>query len=208
MEEVKMLRLEMFLVRWLMIWITILFQKKPSQSIVHAGTNEAYHSTSREILNKLLHFKSPIQEKLPHCKLFILIPTLRSYNGKTTVTVNQLTNHLLQLNIDIVDNRNIISKHLSRKGLHLNESGSRRLAINFLERIKKFWKNERYASIVEEDELAICSKTANLSNNHIDSEKEKNKSQNINLKSLREENPDHPIFAQININSIRINFSF
>ena len=70
--------------------------------------------------------------------IFISTPALRSDNGKATLTVNQLTNHLLQLNIDIVDNRNIISKHLSRKGLHLNESGLRRLAINFLERIKKF----------------------------------------------------------------------
>ena len=52
--------------------------------------------------------------------------------------VNELTNHLLQLNIDMVNNRNIISKHLSQKGLHLNESGSRRSAIDFLERIKKF----------------------------------------------------------------------
>ena len=106
-------------------------------------------------------------------------------------------NHLLQINTDIVDNRNIISKHLSRKGLRLNESGSRCLAINFLE-----------SNIAEKDELAFCSKTANLSNNHIKSEKEKNKSQNINLKSLREENPDRPIFAQINTNSIRNKFQF
>ena len=63
-------------------------------------------------------------------------------------------------------------------------------------------------NIVEEDELGICSKTVNLSNNHIESEKEKNKSQNINLKSLREENPDRPIFAQININSIPNKFQF
>ena len=97
---------------------------------------------------------------------------------------------------------------MSQKGLHLNESGSRCLAINFLERIKKFWKNERYVSIVEEDELAICSKTANLSNSHIQSEKEKNKSQNINLKSLWEENPECPILAQINLNSMRNKFQF
>ena len=127
--------------------------------------------------------------------MFILTPTLCSDNGKATLTANQLTNHLQQLNIDIVDNRNIISKHLSRKDLHLNESGSGCLVINFLERIKKFIKNERYASIVEKDELSICSKTSNLSNKHIKSEKEKNKRQNINLKSLREENPDRPIFA-------------
>ena len=75
---------------------------------------------------------------MPDSKVFILTPTLRLDNGKATLMVNQITNHLLQLNIDIVDNRNIISKHLSRKGLHLNESDSRRLAINFLERIKKF----------------------------------------------------------------------
>ena len=79
-----------------------------------------------------------MQEKLPDCEIFISSPALSSDNGKAMLTVNQLSNHLLQLNIDIVDNRNIISKHLSRKGLHLNESGSRRLAINILERIKKF----------------------------------------------------------------------
>ena len=100
--------------------------KKPSHIIVHAGTNGTYHSTSRKILKKLLKFKSPIQVKLPDCKVFILTPTLHSNNGIATLTVNQLTNLLLQLNIDIVDNRNINSKHLSRKGLHLNESGSRR----------------------------------------------------------------------------------
>ena len=88
-------------------------------------------------MNKLLNFKSLIQKKFPDCKVFISTPRRRSDNGKTTLTVNQLTNHLLQLNIDIVDNKNIISKHLSRKGLHLNESRSRRLAINFIERIKK-----------------------------------------------------------------------
>ena len=44
---------------------------------------------------------------------------------------------------------------------------------------------------------------SNLSNNHVESDKEKNKCQNINLKSLREENPNCLIFVQININSIR-----
>ena len=112
-----------------------LLQRKPSHIIVHAGTNDAYHSTSRETLNKLLNFKSLIQEKLPDCKVFISTPTLRSDNVKATLTVNQLTNDLLQLNIEIVDKRNIISKYLSRKGLHLNESWSRRLAIDFFERI-------------------------------------------------------------------------
>ena len=84
-------------------------------------------------MNKLLNFKALIQEKLPDCKVFVSTPELRSDNRKATLNVNQLTNHQLQLNIDIADN--IIRKHFSRNGLYLNESGSRRLAINFLERI-------------------------------------------------------------------------
>ena len=92
--------------------------------------------------------------------------------------------------------------------MHLIESGSRRLAINFLECIKKFRKNERYASIAEEDELAICSKKSKLSNNHIESNKQRDHCQNINLKYLREENLNRPILAQININSIRNKFQF
>ena len=78
---------------------------------------------------------------------------------------------------------------MTRNGLHLNESGSQHLAISFLERIKKFWKNERHVIIAEENELAICSKKSNLSNNHTESDEEKDKCQNINLKSLREESP-------------------
>ena len=34
-----------------------LLQKEPSHILVHAGTNDAYHSTSREILNKFINFK-------------------------------------------------------------------------------------------------------------------------------------------------------
>ena len=62
------------------------------------------------------------------------------------------------------------------------------------------------ASIAVEDELAICSKKSNLSNSHIENEKEKGKHQSINQKSLKKEIPNRSIFAQINVNSIRNKF--
>ena len=72
-----------------------LLQKKSSHIIVHTGRNDAYDSTSREILNKLLNFlnkllnlKLLIQEKLLDCKVLISTPTLRSDNRKATLTVN------------------------------------------------------------------------------------------------------------------------
>ena len=72
-----------------------LLQKKPSQIIVHVGINDTCHSTSGEILKKLSNSKSFIQEKLIGCKVYISTPTLPSDNGKATLAVNQLTNHLL-----------------------------------------------------------------------------------------------------------------
>ena len=41
--------------------------------------------------------------------------------------------------MDILDNRNITSKHLGRKGLHLNKAGSTRLAKNIIHKLWKFW---------------------------------------------------------------------
>ena len=90
------------------------------------------------MLSKLLNFKTLIQDKLHGYNLCILSTKLRSNDGKATLVVNHLTHHELQLNIDIVDNRNINSKHLILKGFHLNESWSQCLAINFKDILRNF----------------------------------------------------------------------
>ena len=68
---------------------------------------------------------------------------LRSDNGKAALTVRQFTNHLLNLKIDTLDKRNITSKHLGRRGLHLNQSGSNLLTKNIISKLRKFWKSNR-----------------------------------------------------------------
>ena len=82
--------------------------------------------------------KSFITDKLPNCKVVISAPTLHTDDGKAALTVSQLTNHLLQLDIDIIDNRNINARNLGNKGLHLNPTGTSRLAKNLLSSIKSF----------------------------------------------------------------------
>ena len=62
-------------------------------------------------------------------------------------------NHLLNLNIDVIDNRNIKDRHLSRKGLYLNDSRSKLLARNFLGKIKLFWLVKGCSSIIKYSEL-------------------------------------------------------
>ena len=92
--------------------------QEPSSVIIHAGTNEAPCLTSRKILDNLLTLKSFITDNLPNCKVVISTPTLRTDVGNASLTVSQLTNHLLQLDIDIIENRNIDARNLGKKGLH------------------------------------------------------------------------------------------
>ena len=112
--------------------------KKPKHIIIHIGTTDATHSTSREILDKLLKLKTLIKETLPETEVTFSTPTIRSDNGKAALTVRNLCGHLLDLNMDILDNRNISSKHLGRKGLHLNKASSARLAKNIIHKLRKF----------------------------------------------------------------------
>ena len=113
-------------------------RKQPKYLIIHAGTNDAVKLTSRDILNKLLQLKSFIQDKLPDAEIIVSTPTLRSDNGKAALTIRQLINHPINLKIDILDNRNITGKHLSKRGLHLNQSGSNLLTKNIISKLRKF----------------------------------------------------------------------
>ena len=49
--------------------------------------------------------------------------------------VNEL---LFTLQLDIVDNNNITESKLTGKGLHLNDIGYGKLAVNFIRKIKNF----------------------------------------------------------------------
>ena len=64
-------------------------RKQPKYLIIDTGTNDAVKFTSRDILNTLL--KSTIEETLPDAEIAISAPTLRSDNGKTALTVRQIT---------------------------------------------------------------------------------------------------------------------
>ena len=98
--------------------------KHPKFLIIHVRTNNAVKLPSRDNVNKLLQLKFFIQENLSDAKITISAITLKSDDSKAALTVWQLTNHLINLKIDILDSRDITSKHLSQISLHLNQFGS------------------------------------------------------------------------------------
>ena len=118
--------------------LVLILERNACRFILHVGTNNAESCTSREILDKLLKLKTFISEKCPQCQTIFSTPTIRSDKAKANLMVRQLTNHLLQLKIDVVDNRKITDRCIGRKGLELNFSGTIQLAKNFLNFIKNF----------------------------------------------------------------------
>ena len=113
----------------------LIIRKQPKYLVILAGTKDAVKFTSRDILNKLLQLKSFIQEKLSDAEIIVSTPTLRSDNGKAALTIRQITNHLINLKINIFDNRNIRGKPLSKRSLHLNQSDFNKL----LKEFSKHW---------------------------------------------------------------------
>ena len=81
-----------------------------------------------------------MQKSLPQCKIIILNVINRTDDGKASLTVDNLNNHLNFLKLDIVDNSNIGKEYLSKKSLYLIDRGSGKLAINFINKIRSLYR--------------------------------------------------------------------
>ena len=111
--------------------------KQPDYLILHVGTNDATTNTSRKITDDLLMLKSSIMKQLPNCRIIVSKSTIRIDHGKANLTLRNVNTHLETLNLECIENSNISAQHLGRKVLHLNSKGKGRLAINFLNHIRK-----------------------------------------------------------------------
>ena len=105
---------------------------------MHIRANNTVNETSRIVLHKLLSLKAYVDKTLPDYSACISNLTLRTDNAKASLTVNNVSQHLSMLQLNIIDNSDISYVRLSRGGLHLSNQGSSKLVINFIKKIKKF----------------------------------------------------------------------
>ena len=113
-----------------------LLQKCPDTIILNVGTNNCVNESSSVVLNKTLNLKIFFQNSLPQCKVIISNVINRTDDGKASLTVENLNNHLNSLKLDIVDNSAIGKECLGKKCLHLTKRGTGKLAINFINKIR------------------------------------------------------------------------
>ena len=101
------------------------------------GTKDAFDNTSRETFEKNLKLKASIPKELPKCKITISTPINRHNHGKASLTILHLSQKFKDLSISFVYNFSIGAFCLSSGGLHLNDKGAGRLAINLKLKIRK-----------------------------------------------------------------------
>ena len=112
-----------------------LLRKKPSNIIMHVGCNNCVDDNSTEIMKKLTSLKDFILSQLD-CKLIFSSIIDRSDDAKAQFTGNLTNKYLSNLGVDIINNDNITTMHLGRKGHHMTPRGTGRLAMNFIRVLK------------------------------------------------------------------------
>ena len=118
--------------------ITPYLRKKPTNIIIHVGTNNARSDNSDTIIEKLIQLKEYILSKCPNTKIVFSSLIVRLDDENAAKVVAETNSKLLHLGADIVGNDNIQSNHISQRGLHLNGKGTTRLALNLINVLKGF----------------------------------------------------------------------
>ena len=112
------------------------FALQPEHIIIHVGTNDCAKKTSDEVLKELFDVRIYIQKVLPSCKIWFSLPLVRTDDKRANVIIRHLNIKMMKQCDMILDNSNIKECHLSRKGLHLNDHGTKLMAKNIISHIK------------------------------------------------------------------------
>ena len=113
------------------------FNLQPEHIIIHVGTNDCAKKTSDEVLRELFNIKIYIRKVLPSCKVWISLPTMRTDNNRANTIIRNLNLKMKKHSDMIIDHSNINERHLSKKGLHLNDHGIKEIARNIISHIKR-----------------------------------------------------------------------
>ena len=113
-------------------YIAPLLKKKPSTVMLHVCTNDAKRKSSDQIIAELENLKRYIERSIPNVLVVISCPVIRTDDKKANDVLREVDGKIKSLFVNFIDNDNIDKTYLSKKGLHLNQKGTGRLARNFI----------------------------------------------------------------------------
>ena len=114
-----------------------ILKRHPEFFILHIGTNDTSKYTPNEIVDKVLALKRFVVSQNKEYKVIISTLTMRVDSSKNGNAVQKVNEILKEFSISLVKKFNIVEKNLGNRGLHLNEHGTSRLAMNYIATIRK-----------------------------------------------------------------------
>ena len=109
----------------------------PEYVLLHVGTNSCVNTISDDVLKELKRLKDHIQVVLPKSRIYFSLPTRRTDDNRANTIILNLNTKLKKLGYFILDNSNIRDYHLGKKGLHLNDYGTKQMASNIISFIRR-----------------------------------------------------------------------
>ena len=115
-----------------------LLNKDPSVVILHVGTNDFTENgiDSDTIVSRILSLKAEIEKIVDGCKVILSLPIRRRDSDRANKILAEVCEKITVMKLDFINNSNIMSEHLGRRGLHLNQYGKSRFAQNLLKKLR------------------------------------------------------------------------
>lgn len=112
---------------------------KPDYVLLNIGTNDCTSKTSDEVLREITKLAEFIEFLLPDCCVIISLPTIRTDSKKANAIIGNYNFKIKRANFKhmLLENFNINESHISRKGLHFNGVGLRKMASNIISLTKQ-----------------------------------------------------------------------
>ena len=116
---------------------TYLISSKPDLILLHIGSNDCVSKTSDEVLRELDTLLDHLKILLPKTTVILSLPLVRNDNSTAAAIQKNLNAKMRKLPYTILENFNISYDHLGKKGLHLNDHGTKLMARNIISLVKR-----------------------------------------------------------------------
>jgi hypothetical protein len=118
--------------------LNAILRKKPDHLVLHVHSNDAQNkdTSADDMFDQLMDLKAFAEDKVANIKVTLSLPIVRTDNNLANAKQIQLKNRLKRSGLEVIVNDDIEKDDLARKGLHLKNSGTRKLAKNIIDYLK------------------------------------------------------------------------
>ena len=117
-----------------------MFQQRPDYVLLHIGSNDCVKKsgkTSDKVLREMKNLVDYISWNLPCTKVILSLPIVRFDCSVANAVQQNLRLKLKRLLYPYLDHPNINTNYIGKKGLHLNGRGTKLVARNIIDLVKR-----------------------------------------------------------------------